>query len=328
MTKEEAWELLVKKLAHKISEDESKSLERWVNTDKENGALMEEMTQVWYQTTQETDASVFDNQKAWNKVVGRVHPTPKVKVIDLGFARWSLAAACLAGLIAVGYLLSNKSSRDNNTRIIVKTMRNEKRAISLPDSSKVWLNENSELNYDEAFLKDSIRTVTLNGEAFFEVSHDPMKPFIVQGNGLVTRVLGTSFNLKYTDTQKSLVVVTGKVRFSYLEKTTVKGSIIVEAGYQTELHDSGFVNILESDKNKLAWHTGVLEFRNESLDEVVQNLTGLYNAPIALKVADQKRIKYTGVIDHLPIEVALETICFPLDLQWKQTADGYLISNN
>jgi ferric-dicitrate binding protein FerR (iron transport regulator) len=207
-------------------------------------------------------------------------------------------------------------------------MLNQKREISLPDSSKVWLNENSEIVYDEDFLKDSLRKITLNGEAFFEVSHNRQKPFVVEGNGLITRVLGTSFDLKYTDTQKSLVVVTGKVRFSYLEKTAVKASIIVEAGYQTELLDRKFVKREESDKNKLAWHTGILEFQNESLDVVVKNLAGLYKTSIVLKVADQKDFKFTGVIDHLPLEVALETICFSLDLQWKKTTDGYQISNN
>jgi transmembrane sensor len=328
MNKENAWELLVKKFAHKITESESKALESWANANEENRVFLEEMTQLWHQTAQQTDTSGFNNQKAWEKVALRVQLTPEAKVIDFSYARWSLAAACVTGLIIVGYLLFNKASVDNNSHIIVKTMLNEKKEVSLPDSSKVWLNENSELAYDETFLKDSTRKVTLTGEAFFEVSHNPQKPFIVRGSSLTTRVLGTSFDLKYTDIQKSLIVVTGKVRFSYFENAIVKASVTLVAGNQTELNDGRFTEIQGGNKNKLAWHTGVLEFQSDSLDDVVQDLASLYSTSITLEVADQKKIKYTGVIDHLPIEAALETICFPLDLQWKKTADGYLISDN
>ena len=317
----------MKKFAHKISPDEDKSLNNWANESGEDAQYIEEMTRLWQQTTQPTDVSVFNSQKAWSKVLSKTS-APEAKVVEMSFVRWTLAAACMAGVIAVGYLLFDSISGNNNTTIIVKTRQNEKRKISLPDSSKVWLNENSELSYTEEFLKDSIRRVTLKGEAFFEVTHNPQRPFLVEGNGLVTRVLGTSFNLKYTEAQRNLVVVAGKVRFSYFEKTAVKSSIVIEAGHQTELHNGKFVVGEEIDKNKLAWHTGVLEFQNQSLDYVVQNLTSLYNTSIDLKAMDIKDIKYTGLIDHLPIEVALETICFPLDLRWKKTSTGYLITNN
>src|SRR5690606_26455782 len=91
---------------------------------------------------------------------------------------------------------------------------NGKRAIiTLPDSSKVTLDGGSVLYFPEEFSSHK-RQVILKGEAFFEITSDAERPFEVLAKGTVTRVLGTSFNMKAyeEDDQLSVAVVTGKVR--------------------------------------------------------------------------------------------------------------------
>ena len=86
------------------------------------------------------------------------------------------------------------------------------RHVLLPDGSSVVLYKNSQVSYASAFSGPR-REVYLSGEAFFEVTKDPAKPFFVYANGLVTKVLGTSFTVKAHQQAEQVIVVvrTGKV---------------------------------------------------------------------------------------------------------------------
>lgn len=86
------------------------------------------------------------------------------------------------------------------------------RHVLLPDGSSVVLRRNSQVSYRPVGTAGK-REAYLSGEAFFEVTKDPTKPFFVYANGLVTKVLGTSFNVKaHQQAQQVIVVVrTGKV---------------------------------------------------------------------------------------------------------------------
>lgn len=83
--------------------------------------------------------------------------------------------------------------------------------VRLPDNSQVKLAPASRISYSEAFIQDKKREVYLAGEAFFDVTRDPQNPFFVYASGLVTRVLGTSFFVKATDTNVEVLVRSGRV---------------------------------------------------------------------------------------------------------------------
>jgi transmembrane sensor len=84
--------------------------------------------------------------------------------------------------------------------------------LKLNDGSRITLQPNSEVRYPENFLANR-RDVYLSGEAFFEVSRDPKRPFSVYANELVTQVLGTSFNIRAYKKESNITVAvkTGKV---------------------------------------------------------------------------------------------------------------------
>jgi transmembrane sensor len=319
MTSEKIWELVQKKLTQKITSEESLLLDEWINKNSENRKQFDEALLLWHNTVHQPDLTTFDNSEAWMKVSERVQPRVQIRTIRFYVSRIA-AAICIMGVLAVTYRYFNKQSDDSH--IVIRTKAGETKEIRLPDSSKVWLNENSELSYTKPFLQDTIRIVTLNGEAFFDVTHNAQKSFIVRNNSFNTRVLGTSFNLNLHAIHPSIIVVTGKVRFSYCEDDSLKSSVIAEAGYQAELSKDQLIKSV-SKKNKMAWHTGILEFQNEALEEVVQDIISLYHVPIKLDISSTQNYKYTGVIEHLSLETAIETICFSLNLHWKKTSNGY-----
>ena len=84
----------------------------------------------------------------------------------------------------------------------------------LCDGTEVWLNANSNFVYPTAFIGDE-RIVTLEGEAYFKVTKDPERPFIVKTKTVQTRVLGTEFNIRsYTPEDTHVVLINGKVEVS------------------------------------------------------------------------------------------------------------------
>ncbi len=115
----------------------------------------------------------------------------------------------------------SETSETLETLKVITTLKSENKAADLyylPDSTKVWLEQQAELSYDEDFSKEN-RTVNLKGEAFFEVKRDANSEFIINTNLTETKVLGTSFNLKgSTNGNVELKVMTGKVLFSSKRK--------------------------------------------------------------------------------------------------------------
>jgi len=100
-----------------------------------------------------------------------------------------------------------------DNRFITKTtLRGQKTNIVLGDGTFIRLNSESSLVYPDGFDKD-IREVTLIGEAYFEVTKDSLRPFVIRSGDLVTKVLGTSFNIKaYPDNNMEVTVSSGMVQ--------------------------------------------------------------------------------------------------------------------
>lgn len=128
---------------------------------------------------------------------------------------WTAAACLLLVGAALLFVVTKNSSRSNiiaSTPKAIQKSANHK-YLKLADGSKVLLNDSSLLTYPEAFSGNT-REVTLTGEAFFDIQHDPKHPFIIHTGELTTTVLGTAFNIKAfkKDHKVTVTVTRGKVR--------------------------------------------------------------------------------------------------------------------
>jgi transmembrane sensor len=132
---------------------------------------------------------------------------------------WARVAASLLLVALCGSLLFYLKGNDTLDQLPTPARESyqpmEPRYIKLPDGSSVILNEGSHLQYPASF-NDATRQVSLTGEAFFDIAHDPKRPFVVHTGKLMTTVLGTAFNIKaYPDQSDIVVTVTrGKVKVS------------------------------------------------------------------------------------------------------------------
>ena len=165
--------------------------------------------------------------------------------------------------------------------------------LILNDGTRVWMNSKSELSYPVAFV-ENVRRVRLSGEAYFEVTKDSVRPFIVEvDRGFEVKVLGTHFNIKAYDTDDSYetTLVEGKVQVSQGHKT----KITLEPSEQMVIGKDGRHEVrVVNTSYYTAWHEGWFYFNDESLEQVLTMIGRWYDVDFVFVKENLKEITVTG----------------------------------
>ena len=154
----------------------------------------------------------------------------------------------------------------------------EYQEIVLSDGTKVWINSASSLKYPTAFIGND-RKVELTGEAYFEVAHNPAKPFRVTSNGQTVEVLGTHFDINTYDDEPSIktTLLEGRVKVTASANNKVR---ILLPGQQAALNDNSFtVTPVETDA-VVAWKNGQFMFDNDDVQKIMRMISRWYNVDV------------------------------------------------
>lgn len=213
---------------------------------------------------------------------------------------WWMAAAVMiaAGIWA---LYPKKVEK----KLVVYVPREQQNKIVLPDSSIVWLNADSKLQYNDG---PQSREVTLSGEAFFDVKK-AARPFVVKAGGSTTTVLGTRFNIKaYSGEPTAITVASGKIRVEDERKHIT----ILTANKQITLKETTD-STAERTVNATvyhAWIQGGFEVNNETFESVANMLSRKYNVAFHFENDALKKCTFIASFDeHTPMDRILELLC-------------------
>ena len=166
----------------------------------------------------------------------------------------------------------------------------------------------SALQYDRLAYGKKNRNVTLNGKAYFSVTHQEQCPFRVQTELANIQVLGTQFQVTANANQTSATVESGKVRFYNKEQKEA----ILTKGMYAFINQKGQMQInKQSDPNTFAWKTHVFVYNEAPLKKVVKELEEVYKVHIG--GIPQKEYNLTTTFDNTPIEDIIEIINQTLD---------------
>jgi transmembrane sensor len=212
-----------------------------------------------------------------------------------------------------------------------------RRSLLLPDGTHVWLNAGSRIRYDSDMLRKDTRTITLSGEAFFDVAKDKDRPFIIHTNKIAIKVLGTAFNVKaypldrVTETtlmggsieltinskpyQK--IILKPKEKFALIDETRDSlraepartaainrrnpEKLVVQEIVPVELEDKEYVK-------EVSWVDDNFVFQNETLEELAPKMERWFNVQIRV---DNKRVgnfHYSGIFHKETIDQALTAL--------------------
>lgn len=209
----------MKHLLGEATPAEQERIKQWLNGEAANLAYYQQLKKVWDASRALASASAADEKKAWERFQQRIYRTKenKTPVRGAGFGWMKIAASIIIiiGLSLGGYWLFRTVNAVEEMVVHAEQMvLND----TLPDGSVVNVNKGSTLSYPSKFKGDT-RTVALKGEAFFTVTHDKKKPFIIHVNDISVKVVGTSFNVKSINGNTEVVVETGVVQVTRGGKT-------------------------------------------------------------------------------------------------------------
>lgn len=195
-------------------------------------------------------------------------------------------------------------------------------SLVLADGTKVWLNARSTLRFSYPF--DSLRTVYLDGEAYFEVAHNAAKPFEVKTEENTLRVLGTKFNVRaYKEQPYQVTLLEGKVQIS----NGIDTEILVPNNQLNQPSEEKTYEVLPVNaKLYSAWTKGVFEFNNASLKDIMCQLERWYNVEVDYATEDLKDIRFTGsILKNESLGYALEMIQKISDVRFSKRNGRVLI---
>ena len=191
--------------------------------------------------------------------------------------------------------------------------------VHVADGSVITLENHARIKYKNSYSTDSTRDVYMQGDAFFEVSKDPFKPFIVHSNEIITEVLGTSFRVRAEkDGERVIVSVkSGKVSVyaaqpGQHEEVNVKGVILLpnqEVNYerQQQLFDKKIVEFPEVLPQAAPDNNFV--FENASMDKVFNSLEQAYGIEIIFNNERLQNCFITASLGSEPLFQKLNIIC-------------------
>lgn len=186
---------------------------------------------------------------------------------------------------------------NNNTAYhIIETARAEQIKIRLPDGTLVFLNAASSLKLPANFGKSKERRVVLHGEAYFEVAHHTMRPFIVHNENQEVTVLGTIFNIScYKDEpQAKTTLIEGSVRIKNL-KSNVETRLV--PGQQAILSDQKMVTKPVQTEDVVDWKNGYFMFNHETLASMMKKIARWYDIEVIYNDATMKDKTFFGSIN-------------------------------
>ena len=293
MNKELNIQQLVSYVTGNCSKNDQKLVEQWLDMSDDNMMLFDEFKQVWDYTSVKNDSCLIDIEKRWNDFKDRANfnETISVEVAEksTSFSIKGIlynAARIAAVLIVVFglYLLFEKGNQAD-IRSFTATVAQLSNPFVLPDGSDITMNRGAQVEYPEYFSSD-IREVNFKGEAFFEIAHNPDIPMIIATDNVRVKVLGTSFNLCNCVGSDEITVYleTGKVLFYSIDidDGSVLEQIILLPGDKGIYNkNTGLITKHQfTDNNHIAWKTGVLEFVNAPLPDVIKVIEKTYNIKV------------------------------------------------
>jgi ferric-dicitrate binding protein FerR (iron transport regulator) len=296
------------------------ALEEWKALSPDNLKIFNEYSSLWEKSRNIREIAEIDIEKELSLFHSRVSSTGTTKLRRIS-PLLRMAAAILSGLI-IGYSIMATYQAVKFDKAVAKSAIAE---VNLPDGSAVTLNIGSSLKWPKEF-KGETREVKLEGEAFFEVSRDSLKPFIASSGKLVVEVLGTAFNIQnIKNSVANVIVEEGRVAVYVLNQK--ESAEYLTRGEKVSLtsDQQGLIKAANTNPNFNAWKTKKVVFNNSTMQEVAVTLSKVYNKNItANNYSGDESITVT--FENNDLEYILNTIKATLDVTIKETKSGIEIN--
>lgn len=280
--------LIRKYIIGKVSPEEKVQVMHWIDDSSEHAKEFMKIRKLY-------------DMELWNMNIEstKQDPNQSFYLKHILFVRRALKfAAFIAGVVICAYFWNYFVSDSSLSKTPKEQMQSlyvpagQRAQLLLADGSTVWLNANSRLTYPTNF-NSTIRDVTLSGEGYFSIKHDPSKPFIVHAQGYNIKDIGTEFNIQAYENSDffETALIKGSVQLSKNNKVLMSNMrpnrrIYTQNGKLYE----GAIRNMEHYK----WREGLICFNNQSISEIINQLQLIFDIKIQNNSENLKNVRYTG----------------------------------
>jgi len=320
--------ILMRYLKGKATSEDSAIVRRWFANSNLEHELNEKSLLFWDETPLEPDIKEYSDAHILDQIHHKIRleeaifltkPEPKIRFIN--YLTRIAAILTIPLLIASLFFYSqNRSFRDAVSWAEIHAPYGTRTNFYLPDGSTGRLNGGSSLKFPTQF-GGKVRDVKLIGEAYFNVTSNPKKPFIVSTENIDIKVYGTSFNvMAYSDEQTTEVTLErGKVEVFKKTNNNIKSIGILEPNESciyNSLSDSSKILSIKSSE-KLSWLDGKLTFKYESFEEVIRKLNRWYNVNIVIKDESLESYSYYATFQNETLDEVLKLLQYTAPIRYR-----------
>lgn len=279
-------QLLIRFLNHQCSVIDLKQIDEWIATDKANADWLFEMERIWSLKDEMRFSDSHIINEAYVRFLTRLEKNEssrekvgnRKKKFFLSSLKYAAAIIIVALLSLNLYQIQKKQISGMNT---IEVPMGQRVSLTLSDNTRVWLNAQSKFTYPSDF-SDENRIVDLDGEGYFEVSHDEDAPFIVHSESVYIKVLGTKFNVKsYYGEDATVSLEEGSVKVA----THDEGKEITLKPKEEAVYSRQTETLLVRNADMYAtrsWIYGEFVFTRQRLDYIIKELERRFEVQITI----------------------------------------------
>jgi transmembrane sensor len=326
------WNLLAAIASGNISKQDELEIDRLMSADP---AFAEEVQKAkdLYVASANTLGVSFDAEQGLKKlhesidqqnvVVMQAQPRKKIGAV----VKW-LAAACLIAMVSIWWYRLQTPAMPAEIQYVTISAGTgaEHKKVSLPDGSNVYLNGKTTIKYPVAFELGQ-RKVYLDGDAFFDVTKDPQRPFIVEANGVSTTVLGTSFRIRHDDASDKIEVMVATGKVAVKKDTSMLGLLTPGEGVEYNTKTSQLIRRQYPTAEITSMVQQTLHFNNTSFADVANELEKWYGVKVILQNEQLHNYRFSGEFRNAGLHAILESMAISSSIRYQQQADTVYIRN-
>lgn len=283
----------------------------------------------WMESSPENATVFMKERKIFDIMVLTDSPQVKPEAFLPRKRNWVFFFGKAAALILITLLVDRGISHFREAALTetyqtISVPAGQRTNLTLPDGTNVWLNARTTLTYSSLFAKGD-RKVCLDGEAYFEVSHDEEKPFVVESCKGTVEVLGTEFNVEaYSGLpQYEVALMRGKVKVTSVETPQ---AVVLSPDTKTVLVDGKLQVVRVDDFNPYRWRDGLICFRTKPFDDIMRSFEKYYGVMIRIDNPNVFKYTYTGKFRQSDgVEYALRVLQRDLRFHYVRDDDHNII---
>lgn len=310
-------ELLYKFFAGTATLEEKECIMRWMEVSPDNKAVFLNERKFYNAVLLNGEPDKIQDDK--NKKQHRIHFRP------VEFLR---IAAMVLIAFGLGYFVHDRKADEPMAMQTIAVPAGQCVNLTLPDGSNIWLNAQTTIQYPVSFNKHE-RSIKLDGEAYFEVTKDKKRPFIVHTKECSVEVLGTKFNVDaYSSRHKfETVLMEGSVRVSMHHDPS---ETIFLKPHNKVYRSNGKLIMQKMDNyERYRWKEGLICFQDEPFEVVMEDFEKFYGLKIIVNNRKVTKYLYTGKFKQTDgIDYALSLLQKNIHFTYQRDRENHVVYIN